>query len=62
MDRLDSSPAPGRGQHLCLTDLLDQDTTSYEFFYAQPESVRQKIRTADPSSFEEMQQVVSTLA
>ena len=47
--------APGRGQHLCLSDLLDQDVSSYEFFYAQPAGVQQKIREADPTSFEELQ-------
>ena len=56
------APAPGRGQHLCLTDLLDQDTSSYEFFYSQPDAVQQKIREADPSSFEEMQETVAAFS
>ncbi|MDD3228014.1 MAG: hypothetical protein PHE09_02255 [Oscillospiraceae bacterium] len=53
-------PAPGRGQHLCLSDLLDQDTSSYEYFYSQPEAVQRKIREEDPSSFEEMQEIAAS--
>lgn len=56
------TPIPGRGQHLCLTDLLDQDTSSYEFFYSQPVTIQQKLREADPSSFEEMQQTVASFS
>ncbi|MDD3260698.1 MAG: hypothetical protein PHU79_02120 [Oscillospiraceae bacterium] len=59
---MNSSPAPGKGQHLCLSDLLDKDTTSYEYFYSQPASVQHKICEADPTSFEEMQQTVAGLS
>ena len=30
-------------QHLCLTDLLDQDLTSYEYFHSLPREIQQKI-------------------
>ena len=37
-----------------LSDLLDQDTTSYEFFYSLPRELQDEIREQDFSSFETM--------
>lgn len=47
--------------HLCLTDLLDQDLSSYEYFHSLPEEIQQKIRKEDFRSFEEMQNYVRKL-
>lgn len=54
--------ASSSDRYLCLTDLLDQDLSSYEWFYAQPKAVQQKLREADPSSFEEMQAAASAFS
>lgn len=48
-------------QHLCLTDLLDQDLTSYEYFHSLPREIQQKIIREDMGSFEEMQDFVAGL-
>lgn len=46
-------PIPG---YLCLTDLLDQDLSAYEYFHALPPDVQEKLRKDDDiSSFEELQ-------
>lgn len=37
-----------------LSDLLDQDTTSYEFFYSLPRELQDEIREQDFSSFKAM--------
>ena len=37
-----------------LSDLLDQDTTSYEFFYSLPKELQEEIRKQDFSSFKAM--------
>lgn len=48
--------------HLCLTDLLDQDLTSNEYFNSLPNSLRQKLlREDNVSTFEELQQRVGEL-
>ena len=45
--------------HICLTDLLDQDISSYEYFNSLSEEMRRKIEHEDPTSFEEMQKIVA---
>ncbi|HIZ55977.1 MAG TPA: hypothetical protein H9671_07220 [Firmicutes bacterium] len=42
-------------EYLCLTDLLDNDLTSYEYFYALTEELQEEIRRQDLRSFQEMQ-------
>ena len=37
-----------------LSDLLDQDTTSYEFFYSLPQELQDEIKEHDFSSFKAM--------
>ena len=37
-----------------LSDLLDQDTTSYEFFYSLPKDLQEEIRKQDFSNFKAM--------
>lgn len=44
-------------QHLCLSDLLEEDLSSYEFFHGLPVEIQQKIQEADVSTFEEMQEI-----
>ena len=44
-----------------LSDLLDQDISSYEYFYSLPANVQQKIISKDLNSFEEMQDYVKNL-
>lgn len=41
--------------HLCLSDLLDQDLSSYEFFHGLPAPVQAKLLKQEISSFEELQ-------
>jgi hypothetical protein len=47
--------------HLCLTDLLDQDLSSYEFFYSLPQEIQQKVRDTDVRSFDQLQAYVAEL-
>ncbi|RPF42191.1 hypothetical protein EDD70_2530 [Hydrogenoanaerobacterium saccharovorans] len=47
--------------HLCLSDLLDQDLSSYEYFYSLPSDIQNKIKRSDVRSFEEMQEYVAKL-
>ena len=44
-----------------LSDLLDQDLSSYEYFYSLPDDIKHKIVRKDINSFEEMQDYVSNL-
>lgn len=41
-----------------LSDLLDQDITSYEFFYSLPKELQDEIKKHDFSSFEAMTEFV----
>ena len=41
--------------HLCLSDLIDQDLTSYEFFHSLPAAVRQRVEESDVRTFAELQ-------
>lgn len=44
-------------EYLCLTDLLDSDLTSYEYFCSLPENVKKAVEEEDVRTFEEMQSV-----
>ena len=48
-------------QHLCLSDLLEEDLTSYEYFHSLPREIQQKIIREDIGSFQEMQDFVAGL-
>ena len=50
-----------KGEHLCLSDLLDQDLSSYEYFQTLPPDIKRKVMECDFRSLEEMQEYVSTL-
>ncbi len=41
-----------------LSDMLDQDTTSYEFFYSLPQELQEEIRKHDFTSFKAMAEFV----
>ena len=44
-------------EYLCLSDLLDQDLSAYEYFHGLPPDVQEKLKKKDDiSSFEELQQ------
>ncbi|MBC8569350.1 hypothetical protein [Zongyangia hominis] len=45
--------------YLGLSDLLDQDLTSYEYFHSLPASIRHTLEQEDIRSFSEMQQIVA---
>jgi len=43
-------------EYLCLTDLLDQDLSAYEYFQTLPPDLQTKLRREDEiRSFEELQ-------
>lgn len=48
---------------LCLSDLLDQDLSSYEYFYSLPLEIQKKIeeRESDVNSFADMQQMAEKI-
>lgn len=41
--------------HLCLSDLLDQDLTAWEYFQTLPSSIRQSLYDSDITTFAELQ-------
>ena len=41
--------------HLCLSDLLDQDLTAYEYFQSLPPSFQQLLRGCEVCTFSELQ-------
>ena len=43
---------------LCLSDLLDQDLSSYEYFHSLP---LEKIEESDVNSFADMQQIAEKI-
>ena len=47
--------------HLCLSDLLDQDLSSYEFFYALPKAIQDRLQSQDPGTFDELQEQAARL-
>lgn len=48
-------------RYLCLSDLLDQDPSSYEFFYSLPAPVRQELHRREISTFAELQEQVQEI-
>lgn len=42
--------------HLCLSDLIDQDLSSYEYFHSLPAQVQTLLMQKEISSFEELQE------
>lgn len=46
-------------QKLGLSDLLDQDLTSYEYFHSLPKRLQQEITLRDIGSFDDMVAYVS---
>jgi hypothetical protein len=44
-------------QHLCLSDLLEEDLSSYEFFHGLPIEIQKQIEKADVGTFQEMQEI-----
>lgn len=44
-----------KAKKLGLSDLLDQDLSSYEFFKTLPENIQRQIEQEDISSFDELQ-------
>ena len=46
---------------LCLSDLLDQDFYSYEYFHSLPLEVQKKIEESDVNSFADMQQIAEKI-
>ena len=48
----------GNGQKLGLSDLLDQDISSYEYFYSLPKNIQNIIKQRDASTFSDMQRIV----
>ena len=47
--------------HLCLSDLLDQDISSYEYFQSLPSDVKSRVMQSDVRSFTELQDYVARL-
>ena len=41
--------------YVCLSDLLDQDLTSYEYYHALPKEIQEGLKKCDISSFSELQ-------
>lgn len=48
-------------QTLGLSDLLEQDLSSYEFFHSLPKDIQRKVEQRDIGSFSEMQEYVAEL-
>lgn len=48
-------------EHLCLTDLLDQDLTAYEYFQTLPGDVRCALFAKEITTFDELQAVADHL-
>lgn len=46
---------------LGLSDLLEEDLSSYEYFNTLPNHIQRKLEQYDISSFEEMQQLVKSM-
>ena len=46
-------------EHLCLTDLIDQDLTANEYYQTLPDFIKDKLKDAEIRSFHELQKYVS---
>lgn len=44
-----------------LSDLLDQDSSSYEYYYSLPKEIQDRIKEKDLNTFEDMQEYVSKI-
>lgn len=47
--------------HLCLSDLLQEELSAWEYFNTLPHSVKQELERKDVRSFEEMQELAGEL-
>ena len=47
--------------HLCLSDLIDQELTSYEYFNSLPPSAQRRLEQMDVRSFEQLQRCASKM-
>ena len=47
--------------HLCLTDLLDQDLTAYEYFQGLSPEVRRALAEREIATFDELQTAANDL-
>lgn len=45
---------------LCLTDLLDQDLSSFELFQSLSPKIKQEVKRKDPTNFDEMQNIIKS--
>lgn len=45
--------------HLCLSDLIDQDLTSFEYFNTLSTDMKANLMNSDVTTFEEMQKFVN---
>lgn len=48
-------------EYVGLSDLLDQDLSSYEYFYSQPKNIQKRIEERDISTFRDMQDYVEKI-
>lgn len=48
-------------EHVCLTDLLDQDLTAYEYFQTLPPQARRKLLEQEITSFDQLQSAAARL-
>lgn len=50
-----------RDVHLCISDLLDQDMSSFEYFQSLPKNVRDRLMELDVRTFEDLQEQAGIL-
>lgn len=48
--------------HLCISDLLDEDLSSFEFFQTLSAPVKERLLQADVRSFSQLQQAAQQIA
>ena len=48
-------------EYVGLSDLLDQDISSYEYFHSLPREIQKKIEERDISTFTDMQEYVAKM-
>ena len=46
---------------LCLSELVDQDLSSYEYFHSLPMEVHKQVEKSDVNSFADMQQIAEKI-
>lgn len=47
--------------YLCLSDLLDQDLSSYEFFHSLPKEIQSELHNREITTFGELQSAAAEL-